>query len=155
MCLIIDTCCFARVFDSDNEEHSEFEPVLSWVTKGDGRVIYGGSKYKKELRKAHKYFSLLVELGRRGRVIRVDDGLVDSEEMKVKGREEDEDFDDPHLIALVIVSRCRIICTNDKRAHKFIKKAALYPKGISRPSIYSGRKNADLLTKKMILGVCA
>lgn len=154
MCLIVDTCCFSNVFDPTNANHADFKPVLVWVTKGGGRVIYGGTKYKSELKKSGRYLSLLVELSRRGRVVILDDKLVDAVEKVVRGKENNPDFDDPHLLALVIVSHCKVICTNDKRAHKFIKKSSLYPPGMSRPSIYSSKKNSDLLVKTNIVGKC-
>jgi len=145
MLLIIDTCCLANVFNSDDQEHKNFEPVMTWIKKGKGQIVYGGTTYKKELSMAVRYFSLLAELNRRGRVLQVDDDLVDQEEKCVKGKEANKDFDDPHLIAIVIVSGCKVICTNDKRAHRFIKKKNLYPKGFKRPAIYSNKRNSNLL----------
>ena len=44
MCLVIDTCCLAIVFDGGNKKHVKFVPVLKWVTEGKGRMIYGGTK---------------------------------------------------------------------------------------------------------------
>lgn len=124
MCLIIDACCIANVFDVTNKNHGDFSPVYSWVCKGPGKIIYGGNKYKEELKQCKRYLPILVELSRQGRVVLLDDEAVNTEEELVKQRETDPDFDDPHLIAIVIISKCRVICTNDRRAHKFIKKKA-------------------------------
>lgn len=154
MCLIIDACSIASVFDLSNKQHGEFKPVLNWITKGCGVIVYGGKKYKRELRDMSKYLGLLTELRKQGRVVELDDTLVDDEQKRVAAREKDNDFDDPHLIAMVVVAKCKIICTNDKRAHKFIRKKNLYPKGVCRPSIYSSSKNSNLLNKHNVVGVC-
>lgn len=154
MCLIIDTCSFADVFNSSTENHNIFKPVLLWVTKGKGKIIYGGTKYKNEMKLMPKYFSILVELSKQGRVVILDDVVVDRAENKVREIEPNPDFDDPHLVALVIVSRSRIVCTNDKRAHKFLKRRELYPKGVYKPRIYSNEKHTDLLSDENIIGVC-
>ena len=108
MCLIIDACCFANVFNPADTNHVEFAPVMEWVTKGEGRIVYGGTKYKKELKKVGRCLRLLVELSRQGRVIELEQEAVDAEEKKVSAKESSKDFDDPHLVALVIISRCNI-----------------------------------------------
>src|SRR3990172_436071 len=154
MCLIIDTCCFANVFNPNNHDHAHFKPVLIWITQGKGKLIYGGKRYKSELSKCVKYFSLLTQLTVQGRVITLNDDLVDDEEGNVLTKESNPDFDDPHLIAIAIVSRCRLICTNDKSAHKYIKKNSLYPKGIKKPSIYSSINHTNLLVNQNIVDIC-
>ena len=44
MCIIVDTNCFAPVFDRKSEKHNQFAPVLEWIISGKGKLIYGGSK---------------------------------------------------------------------------------------------------------------
>jgi predicted nucleic acid-binding protein len=154
MCIIIDTCCFASVFDAKTIDHEHYQPVLKWVTDGKGKIIYGGTKYKEELAKAGKYLQLIVELRKAGKVIELELEKVDLVQYDVKSKETDLDFDDPHLIAIVIVSRCKIVCTHDRRSHKFLKKKSLYPKSTYRPLIYSNKTHQSLLCDKHILGVC-
>lgn len=61
MCIILDINILSSVFSQAAMKHREFEPVLKWITEGHGRVVYGGTKYKKELGKTPylKIFSLL------------------------------------------------------------------------------------------------
>ena len=154
MCLVIDTCCLGMVFDPNNTNHRKFRPINDWITKGKGQVIYGGGKYKQELRRAKRYFSLLVELRRKGSVIELSDEEVDNVQEEVRGKETDPDFDDPHIIAIVIVSKCQVVCTTDTKLHPFLKKRSLYPKGSSRPKIYSGLHQKTLISDNNIVGVC-
>ena len=54
MPIIVDTNCFANVFSRNATRHNEFEPVLNWILRGKGKLIYGGTKYKTELKKSYK-----------------------------------------------------------------------------------------------------
>lgn len=152
MCLIVDTNCFGCFFDKSNQSYSEFTPARNWVLNlnKEGKLIYGGTKYLKEMEKAGKYMRLILELHKIGKVIRLDNSMVDREENRVKSIEPNPDFDDPHLVAMTIVGRCQIICTQDKRAAKFLKKKELYPKGVKRPKLYTGKNCKNLLCKKYI-----
>ena len=154
MCLTIDTCCLGNVLNPSDKEHSEFKPVLNWIRKGGGKVIYGGTKYNEELRKAIRYLGILVELSKSGRAIKLDDREVDQIQKEVEKKANNPKFDDPHIVAMVIVSRCRIVCTNDTRAHPFLTLSDLYPKNVLRPKIYSNYKCAHLLNDQNIVGVC-
>lgn len=58
MCIIVDTNTFGPVFDSNNEKHAEFKPVLDWVLHGKGKFVIGGSKYMAELKKAKKFLKV-------------------------------------------------------------------------------------------------
>lgn len=154
MCIIIDTCSFSSVFDSQAVDHCEFKPLLKWLTQGRGKIVYGGSKYKSELRKAHKYFRFFAEFKRAGKLVEVNCDDVDCHEKNVISCVADTSCDDPHLIAIVIVSGCCLICSADKRSYKFVKQTNLYPKGVSKPKLYTKSKNANLLTDKYIVKVC-
>lgn len=154
MCLIIDTCCLAKVFNKDNIEHDRFKPVLDWITKGQGSVIYGGGKYKRELRRAPKYLSILVELNRQGRVISLSDKEVDVIAEEVSSIVNRSDFDDEHLIAIVRVACCRVVCTDDKTAERYLKRSDLYPRGMKKPKIYKNVRQKTLCCKRYVVGKC-
>ncbi len=147
MCLIVDTNCFGCFFDKANQE---FSPARDWVLNKEGKLMCGGTKYLEEMKKAGKYMKLILELNKRGKVIQLDNSVVDGEENRIKSIEANPDFDDPHLIAMTIVGRCQIICTQDKRAAKFLKKKELYPKDVKRPKLYTGKNCKNLLCKKYI-----
>jgi predicted nucleic acid-binding protein len=156
MCIVIDTCCLATVFDGKNKEHPKFAPVLHWI-KGKGRMIYGGTKYNTELGKAAKYLSYLAELSRQRKTIQIPTTRVDLIAAELKAKIPDKAFNDEHIVALVIASRCCVVCTNDDGAIAYLKRADLfkgYP-GSGRPQIYRGHKtHKKLCCDRHIVGAC-
>lgn len=161
MCIIIDSNTFHCVFDPKNEYSSDFQPVRNWLKQEPkAKLVYGGTKYKQELSKLKKYFQYLVELRKMGRIAQIDDKLVDIEEGHIKKKINEsevltkgkkKDFDDPHIIAILIVSGCRLFCSKDKRADKYLKMKTLYPKHFIRPSIYRDKNHIHLLSKNNII----
>lgn len=151
MCVIVDTNTFGPVFNSKNEKHQEFKPVLDWVLYGKGKFVIGGSKYMGELSKAKRYLSLLRTLNmNKNKIVRLDDGQVDNEQKRIEALVTDPDFDDPHLPAMVIVSKCQVICSDDTRSIRFVTDPKLYPDGVKTPKYYTGKRNCDLLSDKYI-----
>jgi predicted nucleic acid-binding protein len=154
MCIIIDTNVFAHVFNKKSTFHIEFTPVQEWIIKGKGKIVYGGSKYKKELRLAVKYFKLFVELEKINKTVKLDDSEVDKREREVSKAKKHHDFNDEHLVAMVLASGCRLVCTKDSSAMPFIKDQIFYTGAAKRPRIYSGKKNKDLLNDSNIASIC-
>jgi hypothetical protein len=138
VCLIIDANTIPMVFDAQSEHHHKFLPVLKWVTEGNGRIVYGGTKYKKELRLMTRYLRLIARLYTAGKVVILPNAPIDEYALNLKKIITSESFDDEHLVAIVATSGCRVVCTQDKTAHKYLVRQDLYPKGIKRPKIYSG-----------------
>lgn len=64
--------------------------------------------------------------------------------------EVDPDFDDPHLPAMVIVSKCQVICSVDNRSVRFVTNPKFYPDNIVIPKFFTGSRNKDLLSDKYI-----
>lgn len=151
MCIIVDTNTFGPVFDSGNEKHAEFKPVFDWVLYGKGKFVIGGSKYMGELRKAQKYLRIFGVLNiYRNKVIQLDTAEVDKIQKSIEAMVSDSDFDDPHLPAMVIVSKCRLICSDDSRSVRFVTNPHLYPDKVKTPKYYTGSRNCDLLSDKYI-----
>ena len=92
MCVIVDTNCLASVFERKSEKHPQFAPVLEWIIYGKGKLIYGGSKYISELRKASKYFKIINQLKKKGKVICVDKERVDREQKRIEKEITDKDL---------------------------------------------------------------
>lgn len=154
MCIVIDINCLGSIFNKNNTDHEAFRPVYDWIIHGKGKMVYGGTKYKKELRNAGKYIKLLTQLKKAGKIIEVNDREVNKCHDELDAVIQHSDFDDPHLIAIIIVSGCRLICSLDKRAYQFIKKKELYPAHFKRPKIYSGKSNSNLLSDENIANIC-
>jgi predicted nucleic acid-binding protein len=154
MCIIIDTNVFGDIFNKESKLHDRFEPVLNWILHGKGKIVYGGTKYIAELGKTPKYQKLFNELQKKRKTVKVADDMVDHREKEIKKIKQHSDFNDAHLIAIVIESGCRLVCTKDSRAVPFIKDRVFYPKFSKRPKIYWGKHNEDLLTDCNIAPIC-
>jgi predicted nucleic acid-binding protein len=159
MCIVIDTNTIVAVFDNRNNEHAKFRPVLDWIISGKGKMVIGGSKYREEVFvKIRKYNRLIKHLQSKRKIVEIPPEEVDREESRIQTLETSPDFDDAHLIALLDVSGCLLICSNDKRAYPFLKKIELYQRRTTRPKIYGSpegsRDNADLLCDANIAPCC-
>ena len=127
-------------------------PFLNWFILGSGQLVYGGTTYKNELIKVRYALNIIQRAHslKRNKIIVCDDKSVDMNEKRIKGLITNKDFDDPHLIALVNVANCKVICTNDSRFHAYISIKQLYNKGVNIPSLYYNHtKHKQLLSKKM------
>ena len=155
MCLVIDTDCLANVFEEKAKNHRGFVPVLNWIRTGKGRMIYGGTKYNTELGRATKVLGIVAELSKQRRTIKLSNDEVDPIAKGLKEKFPNPDFNDEHLAALVIVSRCCVVCTNDNVAITYLKRNDMFPAGVSRPKIYRGHKShKDLCCDEYIVPIC-
>lgn len=153
MCIIIDTCAFHAVFNPDDSFHHKFKPVYDWIEGKKGKIVIGGTDYKNELIKRTS-LKILTEYDKMKRLAKVPDEEVDKLVPALKAQVVHKDFDDPHIVALVIASKCRLICTGERRAIPFFTKKELYPKGVKRPKIYRTARNKDLCCHEHIVGIC-
>lgn len=152
MCIIIDTNSLSCVFDKESDNHNDFEPVLNWIYNGKGKVIYGGSKYLDEIKK--KYLALFVQMRKAGKAIYINCDKVNEEEEVVNKMIKHPDYDDPHLVALLRISGCKLICSQDKRAYPYFRHSLFFSPSSKKPKIYSSKRNARLLTDTNIADVC-
>jgi hypothetical protein len=151
MCIIIDTCTFSKVFNTTNKEHSRFVPVYDWIYKKRAKIIIGGTKYLGEMRHALK---LLTEFEKKRQIIRLDTTIVDDTSCEVKQKEPSKKFNDEHLVAIIIVSGCRVICTDDTEAIPYLKRKDLYPQEAKPPSIYNRARHSKLCCDDNVVGIC-
>ena len=150
MPIIIDTNCFANVFSPKSNKHNEFKPVLEWILIGKGIMVYGGSKYKDELKKTPKYLSIIRLLKDVGKVLEGCSETIDRLQEQIESQNDDDDFDDPHLPAIVLATRCRLICSEDTRSIEHVTNRKYYPTRFSSPSYYTSSTNKSLLTDKYV-----
>jgi predicted nucleic acid-binding protein len=153
MCIVLDANTFAHVFDASSKKHKQFAPVTDWILHGKGFVVYGGTRYKRELRAARKYLALFLELKRAGNAVEILQHVVDADEAHVSSLVQHRDFDDQHIVAILRSSWCKLFCSLDSRADRFIKDEQFYLKGQSTPSIYRSRTHVKLLIDKNIVKV--
>jgi len=153
MCLVIDTCAFPCVFDENSAEHARFAPIVEWLTVGRGKIIFGGSKYKDEIR-GSVFRRILAEFDRRGKLVRVSDTKVDKLGKELKKRVPDRNFNDEHIVALVALTGCCVVCTDDKQAVPYLKRRDLYPRGVKPPKIYKRASHSSLCRNEHIVAAC-
>jgi len=155
MCLVIDTCCLAIVFGGDNKKHDKFVPVLKWITEGKGRMIYGGTKYDTELGRT-KILGVVGELRKARRAIHLEAAQVDPIATALKAKCPEPEFDDEHIVALVLASRCCVVCTIDDVAMSYLDCVDLFRDyKVARPKIYNGHKShRKLCCDKHVVGIC-
>ena len=154
MCIVIDINTFASVFNPISQKHNQFKPVLEWIVCGNGKIVYGGAKYKNELKKVTKYHRILRLLKDVSKVIEINEQSVNITQERVADCLSHPDFNDQHIIAIIIESGCKLICSEDKKAHPFFKQKDLYPKHIDCPKIYSNSSHTKLLCDKNIADIC-
>lgn len=138
MCIIID----ANTAPSMTAGAPQALPVLGWIKRGTSRIAIGGTKQAIEYAKLKEFIKLLAVLDRAGRLRRYDNKTVDDLQ---HGLEEDGNLqsDDPHIIALAVVSGCRLLFSHDQALHAdFTNPHILQPKG----SVYQNASHAHLLT---------
>ncbi|SDE55532.1 hypothetical protein SAMN05216464_107149 [Mucilaginibacter pineti] len=150
MCIVIDTNVLGPVFNKKDAYHLNFEPVLDWIFNGQGKIVYGGSKYLSEITKYGKLFGLLNSINK---AVYIENGIVDDLTQKASEKIVHKDFDDQHLIGLLLASGCKLICTNDERAFPFIQHR-LFFKSSKEPKIYHTKRNSKLLNPKYIAECC-
>lgn len=153
MCIVIDTNTFSPVFNSSDTHHVEFKPVKRWIIEGKGKIVYGGTEYRKQLRRAVKYFKLFIELKKEAKIVEIDDDAVDQAQKGVEKLINNPKFNDAHIIGIFITSKCLLLCSNDNKADKFIKDKSLYPRKHKLPKIYRDRKHKKLLCDKNIVAL--
>jgi hypothetical protein len=154
MCVVVDPPLFVSLFKKTDPDHAEFQPVLNWVDQGRGKFVYGGALYLDELRRVPSAIPVLAELARRGKIVKVDDAAVDQRQAAAKRIEPAQEFDDPHLVAIVGVSGCKLICVRDPRSHKFLRRTDFYNRSTDRPKLYTRAKNRALLCDSNICACC-
>ena len=138
MCLILDANRFADILAAPPD--SRYVAMLKWVLHGNGRVVFGGTKYGLELERCCRAKRLFAEWYKAGRARRIANEPVDREAVSIQPMVASNDG---HIIALARVSGARILCTEDKVLMYDFKKAGL----IARPKgrIYRNEKHERLL----------
>ena len=145
MAIVIDTNILAKLFDCENIDHPNFAPVLLWIDRRKGFLLFGGTIYLEELKKAGRYLKLINQLRTAGKAFRINCEAVDHLHSQVLPRTAGTKCNDSHIIALLAASKCSLLCTEDAASIKFMKDKSLYPKGMIRVKIYSSIRNSKLL----------
>ena len=149
--IVLDTNSFPSVFDPNSSDNADFCYVLRWVIKQKHACfVYGGTKYKCELIKMTKYFRIMNEFRKAGKFVEINEQLIDINADQLKKNCTDDDFDDEHIVAILNVSGCKLVCTKDTSSMMYIKRKDFYSDH-KAPRIYSSAKNKNLLRANNIV----
>jgi uncharacterized membrane protein len=147
MCIVIDSNTLAPVFNHKCCDHNDFRPIRDWIDRGDGFLVFGGTRYKQELKAAFRYLKLVRQMKDAGRAVAINDDLVDAEENRIRSKLAGTICNDQHIIALLAVSWCTLFCSVDSHSYTYIKDRSLYPPKMHRVRIYRSARNSSLLKR--------
>lgn len=143
MLAIVDANQAGNFAKTDSDHLHEF---VRWVLSG-GKVALGG-RLTSELGKVGSFLPFLSQWRSSGRLILISDTLVNELENSLPPIKSD----DPHVVALAIISDAKLIVTDDKPLMKDMKDLAvvgyrrkIYPCGVQRPKQIRSYK--DLLRR--------
>lgn len=143
--IIIDANAWCYIFNTTLPRHIDFLPVRNCITKRQVKIAWGGTVYIREIKKCFNYLKIHAELDRSRVLEPFNTSEIDQISKQLKKIEPNTKFNDPHIVALQIVSKAKVICTGDKQSHPFITNRKLYPKGHNLAKIYSKRNHSKML----------
>jgi len=142
MSLIVDANCAASTLCTS--PCAAFAPVMTAIRNGDAKLVFGGTKLKREYSRLSSVWRFIVALDRAGKAKAISDGAVDALQASLE-QSGLLRSDDSHIIALAKVSGARLLCSLDRDLHcDFVSKQLIdKPRG----SVYQNSSHASLLKK--------
>lgn len=135
MGIIIDANCCAKALGRSADV--EFVPVLKALLRRKRTLHYGGTKLLEEYGRVATIRPRLLELDRAGIAKRHSSLTVDEKQGELEAACVCAS-DDPHIVALAIISGAKILCSHDQMLHGDFKK-------IAGGAIYQTAEHAHLL----------
>lgn len=137
MCIILDADICHLLFTVPISD--DFKPVLIWLLKKDGKLVYGGEN-KRQLIRIRKVSTLIKELRKSAKAEEIID--VDFEQMRIEAQYS-FNSNDAHIIALARKSGARTLCSRDHDLHTDFKNLQLVPP--PKGKIYQNRDHVGVL----------
>lgn len=137
MCLVVDANKASDVFRRPDSDYAK--PIWAWLRR-DGILVFGG-KLAAELAMVNEARRLLAELLRGGRAFQEKDGEIAAEEARLQEKGSYRS-NDPHVIALCLVSGARVVATEDQLLMQDLKDPAIVK---PRARIYRRPSHRNLL----------
>ncbi len=165
MCTVIDANTFSYFCNPGSSMYSDFQPVRDWIENSNRKIVYGGTDYQNHLDSDRKFLGYLMEQWRKGKIERLNKNEVDRVRDVLKGNYTRADFDDHHIVAIVLISGCKLVCSRDSGLRKLIDacysnsgrstiKRQLRIRNFRKPRIYSGRGSASTLRRRTSSSNC-
>ncbi len=125
-----------------NRSTEHAKPVLDWLDRGNGMLIVGG-KLREELGQSAKLMDYLAGFSRIGlkKLHVIDDTAVRSRTEELEKANVCRS-DDPHVVALILLSGCDLVLSSDKKLQKDAQDRDIVGHGVS---IYQRREHHRLL----------
>lgn len=137
MCIVVDANAAHHMCPTDGAGSA----VLKWLLRGSGKLVVSEDVLK-EL-KPTKLFGTILTLEQSGKLVRANDDLCSSKRAEL---ESDGNLvsDDPHVVALVSVSKCALVFTHDQNLHADLKNKDVVSHSCA---IYQTTAHKHLLTQ--------
>lgn len=149
MCIILDANCLG---DFRNRSNEDLQPVRKWLDERNGNIAYSDTdKFRSEWKRGGLDYRTLNRAGQLK--------LIPGEEVLAKQREltGQLESDDPHVIALAIVARIRVLVVQrqkmePRKGKKRPKRSADTDlvrdfKEVVRGKVYLNKAHKHLLTR--------
>lgn len=127
MPIVIDTNAFHLVFNAEHERHTDFGPINEWIDRGHGVLIFGGTKFLKEL-EVSPYLRLVRLLKDQSKAVKICNATVDAKALEIRRLTKGTRCNDQHIMALLAAARCDLVCSDDKKSFAFFKNKKFFPK---------------------------
>ncbi len=133
MCIIVDANLQGLFMD----RHADMLPVHDWIKKKGGKIAHSYTpKFQEETTKLFRIE--LRNLRRRGRLKLIASKDVQKQQNTLPNLQSD----DPHIIALALAAKVKVLITHDKELEKDFKRHV-------RGSIYHNKTHKHLLKKDL------
>jgi predicted nucleic acid-binding protein len=148
MCIIIDTNQLSNCFGDKPTKAAR--PVMQWVRKRSGCIVYGGKQQIEEIKKVRAAVVRLAELKIDGLAIEIDKSKIAEEAKKIRNLPRASN--DLHILALARASGAKLLFSMDKKLGQDFKNRKLVK---VRGSVYQGREEHRNLLKPSACPFCA
>jgi hypothetical protein len=137
--LIIDANVISKFVSSEENDYTQ---VLKCINSGKILISFGGSKQLQEYSFIRSFIALLIEWKRAGRARQFDTRAIDNLTSDLVLNRSCIS-NDHHIIALLIISKAKLVCTEDVDLHTDIKNQRIVP--LPKRKIYQNKKQWKLL----------
>ena len=129
-----------------------------------GKVVYGGTEYGKKLAVHKNFMGWIAEMEKKYKTAVICRELVDQTRDYLCANIHGSGYDDHYIVAILMVSGCRLVSSLDEGLSKLMKECYSQPavssikencscsKKLHLPRVYKNKKHAaSLLSKKYIV----
>ncbi len=140
MCAIVDINIIHELWqDTGNAAGQGFRAA---VEQGKVPLVVGGSQYARELNKSNlRIRQWIAELKRAGKLATLDNTAVDVQKESLKQDVDACKSSDHHILALALISKARLLYTNDRNLIKDFGNKELIDS--PRGKVYSTARSSD------------